>query len=72
MPWSGDWVTENRIQISYASRGNKDLKNRLVLQDGQKTDDLNICKIGSVSAGSCEVAFQEVSVFEMLATLGDP
>ena len=52
-------MTENRIQISYASRGNKNLKNRLVLQDGQKTDELNICYIGSVSAGSCEVAFQE-------------
>ena len=44
-------MTENRIQISHASRGNKNLKNRLVLQDGQKTDELNICHISSVSGG---------------------
>ena len=36
MPCSGDWETESKIQISYANRANRNLKDRLVLQDGQK------------------------------------
>ena len=31
VPCSEDWETENRIQISYASRANRNLKDRLVL-----------------------------------------
>ena len=43
VPCSGDWETDNKIQISYANRANRNLKDRLVLQDGQNTDKLNIC-----------------------------
>ena len=52
VPCSGDWETENKIQTSYANRANRNLKDRLVLQDGQKTDKLNIC---IYRLGVCEV-----------------
>ena len=54
--------TGSRSKTFYVGRANRNLKNRLVLRDGQGTDKLNIIcmnRLGSVSAGSCEVAFQE-------------
>ena len=47
----------------------------VVLRDGRKAASSIFVWIGSMSAECCEVAFQEVSDFEMLAclaTLGDP
>ena len=47
----------------------------VVLRDGREAASSIFVWIGSMSAECCEVAFQEVSDFEMLAclaTLGDP